>query len=265
MGIPLVAGRLFNAADDKKHEMAVIINQRAARKLFPGRPAVGRQIRIEYLQGADPWGRVVGVVGDVKYSADENEKAFELYYPNTQYHITAARIALRVSGDPSSYPAAVRRVLGRVASDTAMRDVRTLGQIVDDSTAMHRTWASLLGLFAALALFLSSVGLYGLMNGLVKQRESEIAIRMSVGATPRQAMLLTFREAGVLLATGIACGGLLALSGSRFLTTLVFGISIYDGSTYLLIIGILCVTAALACALPAYRASAVDPVRILRQ
>jgi len=266
MGIPLLEGRQFTPADTKDRQMVVIISKRSAERLYGSRPALGQQIRLEYLGGtADPWGVVVGVAGNVKQNAAEDEQGLELYYPNTQYVLATSRVVVRFQGDPAAMTNLIRRAVSEVFPDTAVSEIKPLEKLVLDTLWQQRLWSSLLAGFAATSLLLAGVGLYGLMSYSARQRTREIGIRMALGA-PTSRILLAFTAGGVrLAAVGIAVGTVASLAAGRAMQSLLFRISGFDAATYLAIPAILLCVALIATAIPAWRAAAVDPLVALRE
>ncbi|MGH9705052.1 MAG: FtsX-like permease family protein, partial [Candidatus Acidiferrales bacterium] len=188
----------------------------------------------------------------------------QIYEAFDQAPDNAMSFVLRVAGDPMSQVSALRQVVQSVDSQVAVVDPQTLEVLVSESTALPRFRTLLLGLFAALALVLASVGLYGVMSYSVAQRTHEMGIRMALGAQPRQILLLVVREGMTLVAAGIATGIAGALFFSRVMENLLFGIGPHDFTTIVSVAIFLALIALLACYVPARRATEVDPLVALR-
>jgi putative ABC transport system permease protein len=264
MGIPLRDGRYFNEADTHDKQQAVVISERTARTLFPNRPAVGQQIRLVYLDSADPWGMVVGVVGDVKYTATEGNAGLELYYPYTQYPVSTSRVAVRFEGNPSAITQAVRQAMAEVAPDTAVSDMRLMDQLMLDTLWQQRLWGFLLGGFAGLALLLSSVGLYGVISYVVKQKTFEFGIRLALGASRRNILSKVTLGALRLVSFGLILGFALSLALTRTISSLLVAVTASDPVVLLSVPLLLTIVALAASLLPGYRAISTQPWKILR-
>jgi putative ABC transport system permease protein len=265
MGIPFHAGRLFTEADTKDRPQAIVVSERTAERLFPGRSALGQQIRLEYLSGStDPWGTVVGIVGNVKHAAAEDAAGLELYYPNTQYPVSTARVVVRVAGDPRAMQSAVTRTVAEVAPDTAMSEMKTMTELMQQTLWQQRLWSLVLIAFASLALILAGVGLYGVMNYTVRQRTREIGIRVALGAQPAQIAAWVTTKGLLLTSGGLVAGLALAVALGRWMQNLLFGIRGSDVATLVAVPAVLGLSALVACAFPAGRAAAVDPLIAIR-
>jgi putative ABC transport system permease protein len=265
LSIPVRAGRLFTEADTKDRQQVIVISERTADRLFPGRPALNQQIRLEYLDGsADPWGTVVGIVGNVKHAAAEDTTGLELYYPNTQYPLATARVAVRFGGDSGSMQSSLMRAMAEIAPDTAVSEMKTMDELMQQTLWQQRLWSFVLIAFAALALVLAAVGLYGVMNYTVRQRTREIGIRVALGAQPAQIAVWITSKGLLLTAAGLAAGLALAVALGRWMQNLLFGVGAYDVATLVAVPTLLGLTALAACAFPARNAAAVDPMVTIR-
>jgi putative ABC transport system permease protein len=265
LGIPLLDGRTFTEADTAVRPRAVMVSVRTAERLFPGRSALGQAIRLEYLSGsADPWGKVVGVVGNVKHAAAEDSLGLELYFPNTQYPMSTARVVVRVSGDAAAMQSPVLSAVAEVAPDTAVSELRTMDDVMAATLWQQRLWGSVLAAFAILALILSGVGLYGVVNFTVRQRTKEIGIRIALGARPGQIVASTALKGLLLAAMGSAGGLVLAAASGRWMQGLLFGIQSHDVATFAIVLALLALVALIASIAPACRAAVVDPLVALR-
>jgi len=267
MGVPLLSGRTFTEADNQKAPLAVIISARTAELLWPGQNPLGQQLRWGRIESDNqwPWRTVVGVVGNVKSYATDPERTIELYYSYRQQASGSFYFTVRTSGKPESLASGIRAAIHQVDKDTAVVSVKTMEDIVAESIWQRRLWSVLLALFAATALLLAAAGLYGVMSFLVNQRTREIGIRMALGAQ-RSNVIANVMSRGMTLA-GI--GALLGLLASYALTwtlqSLLFGVTPSDPLISVSVTGALGAVAALACYVPARRASRIDPLIALRQ
>jgi predicted permease len=265
MGIPLIAGRAFSEQDTSKSEKVIILSERAARFLFPGRSPIGGQVRHNTNGMADPWSRVVGVVGNVRYKADEKSEGMEMYYPSAQWEFESAYVAIRFStSSPAVYENVIRQAVSSVDAETGIDEMKTMDALMDETLWQQRSWGLVLAGFAATTLLLAAVGLYGVMAYSVSLRRTEIGIRAALGATPKTIFSEVTREGVYLAAAGAAIGLVTALGVTRLLRTMLYGVPPGDAVTFLLAALVLIVVAALASALPGLRAANMDPVKILR-
>ena len=264
MGIPLLDGRAFNDQDRGTSEKVIILSERAAKFLFPGRSPIGGQVRHNTNGMADPWSRVVGVVGNVRYKADEAVDGIEMYYPSAQWEFESASVAIRLRGAPKGYENAVRQAVASVDSETGIDEMKSMDALMNETLWQQRSWGYVLAGFAGTTLLLAAVGLYGVMAYSVALRRTEIGIRAALGATPRKIFGEVTREGVMLAAAGAAVGLVTALGVTRLLRTMLYGVPPGDPVTFLLAALVLIVVAALASALPGMRAASMDPVKILR-
>ena len=264
MGIPLVEGRTFNRNDTNDTQQVVIISRRTAQLLFPGRPAVGQQIRLVFLDSSDPWAIVVGVVGDVSYTATEQTSGLELYYPYTQYPVSTSRVAVRFAGDPGGLSQAVAQAMRDVAPETAVSDMAMADQLMLDTLWQQRLWGFLLASFAGLALLLAAVGLYGVIGYLVKQRQFEFGIRIALGASRRRILADVTGEGLRLVIIGLVIGAVASVMLAGTIRTLLVAVTAYDPVVFVAVPTLVALVGVLATLVPAYRAMAVEPTEALR-
>jgi putative ABC transport system permease protein len=257
--VPLVDGRLLAESDDAKAPPVVAISESLARIYFANENPVGKQIVISGRTRA-----IVGVVGDVKYSALDEEAKSEIYFPMAQSSRRNMTLAVRVGGDPLQMAAAVRGQVRAADKEIPILNLQTMERLIDKSVAPRRFNMLLLGLFALVGLALAAVGLYGLISYTVTQRTREIGVRMALGANRADVLRLVVGEGMKLALIGalIGLGGALALT--RLLKTLLFGVSATDPLTFIVIAALLIIVALLACWIPARRAASMDPLVSLR-
>jgi predicted permease len=260
MRIPLRSGRFFNAQDTAEMESSVIINETMARRLWPGREAVGEITRI----GPGDW-RVIGVVGDVRHSALEESAQAEMYLNVRQIDDwNAMELVVRSSRPASSLIPEVRAAIRDFDPKLPTAESKTLDQLLEDAVAPRRLITELLGFFSVVALVLASIGLYGLLAYSVTQRSREIGIRMALGAQRGDVLKMVLGQGGKLAAIGIIVGLLASLGAGRMMRALLFGVGSIDPTTLFATPCLLGVVALFACWLPAFRASRVEPIEALR-
>jgi putative ABC transport system permease protein len=266
MRIPLRAGRVFDERDNAESAQVVVINEAFARKAFAGQDPLGRRIHIwrdEKFQR-----EIVGVVGDTKpQSLDAPDPALQMYVPHRQdAGWGGLSLVVRAGGGapPESLVGGVREEVRALDRELPVYDVKTLGQVVADSTAYRRVTMFLMAGFAAAALLLAGVGLYGVVSYAVAQRTHEIGVRVALGAQARDILRLVARQGMRLTLAGLALGLACALALTRLISGLLFGVSAADPAVYALVSLLLAVVALLACLVPARRATKVDPMVALR-
>jgi predicted permease len=263
MGIPLLAGRTFGPQDTATSPKVGVISETMARTLFPSGSPIGRR----YGRGGPEHAgdiEVVGVVKDVKYNSLDEETQLGDYLPYTQNVRYLNDFEVRYAGYSDTAIAAVRRAIHDVDRTLPISDVMMLDEQVARSTTNQRLLAQLSGFFGLLAVFLSCIGIYGLMSYVVSRRTNEIGVRMALGAERSQVLWSVMRESLWLVTLGIAIGVPVALAGSRLISSMLYGLRASDPATILAGVGVLSVVAALAGYLPARRASLVDPMISLR-
>jgi putative ABC transport system permease protein len=267
MGIRLVRGRYFDAHDAADSPGVAIVDEAMARKYWGDEDPVGKRITFERMpDGQTPrWREVVGVVGHVRNEGLEGESRVQYYVPYAQRpNSSDLFLAVRTDGDPASLAAAVRGAIGSVDRDLPVYRVTTMERLVADSLAQRRFSMLLLGVFAALALALAVLGLYGVMSYTVAQRTHEIGIRMALGAQGRDVLRMVLGQGMVLVAVGVVLGLGGALALTRVMSSLLFGVSATDPTTYSVIAALLALVALAASYVPARRATKVDPMVALR-
>jgi putative ABC transport system permease protein len=261
MGISLLRGRDFTSADREGAAPVTIINETAARRIWPDEDAIGKRFRFGGEKNA--WLEVIGIVADVKHNGLDAEPSLETYVPYPQLPVPYMNIAVRAS-DPTSVAAAIRREVQAIDKDQPIYDVSTMEKILSNSVAPRRLSMVLFSLFAAVALLLAAVGIYGVMSYSVTQRTREIGIRMALGADHKNVVQMIVRQGMTLTLVGIGVGLAAAFGLSRLMTSLLFGVSVTDPLTFVAISSLLAGVALLANYVPARRATKVDPMVALR-
>jgi putative ABC transport system permease protein len=261
LGIPLKAGRFFTEEDDRANAPPVaILNEAAARRFFPGEQPVGKRIKT----ASRDWRTVVGVVGDVYLVQLGRDARPEIYMPYLRQPVSGMKIVARTRIEPEQMISALRAEVQAVDKDQPIAQVKTMSGRISESIAPERFYLLLFGAFAALALLLAAIGIYGVMSYSVAQRTREIGIRQALGAAPRHVLGLIVRQAIGLSLIGIAIGLGAAALLTRLMTSLLYEISPGDPTTFAIIPVILLGVALAACFIPARRAARVDPMVALR-
>jgi putative ABC transport system permease protein len=259
LGVPLVGGRTIAEADTAQAPGVVVINQTLASRFFPNEDPVGRRITISGVLRT-----VVGVVGDARYQGLGVEAGAQAYVPHAQSPFPGMRLVVRTTTDPSSLISAVRSQIQSVDSEEGATRFAPMTALLSESVAQPRFNTLLIGLFAALAFILSAIGIYGVINYDVTQRNGEIGIRMALGAQSRDVVRLILRQGVLLTLGGLALGIAGAFALTRFLSGLLFEVKPSDPATYVWVSVLLVVVAVAACLIPARRATKVDPLVALR-
>jgi putative ABC transport system permease protein len=269
MGIPLRRGREFGAHDNGQSSPVVIINEEMARRHWPGENPIGKRFKHDF---AESWRTVVGVVGNVKRFALEDQTLPEFYVPLLQpwqesslYLLkTGTFLVVRVAGRSEDMVEAVRQTVWSLDRDQPIRRIATMQDRLADVFAPRRFNMLVFGLFALIALLLAALGIYGVIAYSVAQRTHEIGIRMALGATSRDVLWLVVRQGMLLTLIGVALGTGAALALTRILKNLLFGVSATDPATFVGIALLLTGVAFIASYIPARRATKVDPLVALR-
>jgi putative ABC transport system permease protein len=263
MRVPMIRGRPFNARDRSGSPDVAILNQSAARMLFPGENAVGKRVKVQWTNNDVV--EVVGVVADIRHNGVSTPPDPCLFMPNDQQPFPYTALVVRTTGNPAQLEKAIREQIRLVDADQGIAKIEEMQQMVADSIARPRLEATVLTLFGVIALALASIGLYGLIAFSVAQRAREIGIRMALGASRAGVFRMILGDGlRLVLIGGIV--GLAAIFGlTRFLRSLLYEIQPLDPATLTSVAGILVIVSLMACYVPARRAMQADPAAVLRQ
>jgi predicted permease len=274
MGTRLLRGRLFDDRDTKDAQPVVVVDQRLARRFWPGRDPIGRRMYFpsnpdDLLATSEKtrWLTVVGVVGEVKLQAlvASQEPVGAYYFPYDQSAARTVTFAIKTSTEPTSLVGAVRRAVAAIDPELPVFSTKTMEERTEESLVTRR-WPVMLSIsFGALALFLSAVGIYGVLAYLVTQRTKEIGIRMALGGSPRSIFDLVLREGVALVGIGFALGAAGAFAIRRSLEAQLYGVRPTDPAVLAVVTVVLGAVALVACIVPAGRATRIDPVLALNQ
>jgi predicted permease len=263
MGIPLLRGRLFTERDTKDAPRVVIINETMAKRFFPGEDPIGKRLDLGDAREPD-WEEIVGVVGDVKHYGLDQDTTLQTYEPYTQQPFSFMTLVVRTAGDPTNLTSAIRNQVLSIDKEQPVAGVRTLEQRVSTSIAQQRFSMLLLGVFAAVAMVLAAVGIYGVLSYAAAQRTHEIGVRMALGARAGDVLKMVIGQGMKLALAGVALGSGAALALTQLMKRLLFGVTAADPMTYVVIALSLTLVALFACWIPARRAAKVDPMVALR-
>jgi putative ABC transport system permease protein len=267
VGIPLVRGRFFTPGDDMKAPLALIVNQSMARRYWPNEEALGKRVAIDDHPKEQDWMTIVGIVGDVKDKPDSPTAEMAFWWPIEQSPVGVNNnmaVVMRGSSDPALLANALRQAVRQIDPTLAVANVRPMDDIADANVSTPRFALFLVALFAALALTLATIGIYGVISYAVSQRTHEFGLRMALGAQAGDVRRLVLRQGAKLALLGVALGLVGALALGRVLRSLLYDVSAADPVTFTSVAALAIAIAALACYLPARRATSVDPANALR-
>jgi predicted permease len=264
LGAKLVRGRYFTEVDDDPaRPRVVILNQAFTKKYFPGEDAIGRQIEYE---GSHDRMQIIGIIEDIKEGQLDTENRASIYVPFTQDWFPSFTLVVRTSQAEQTLLPALAATIHQIDADIATDAAATMSNVINSSQSayLHRSSAWLVGGFAALALLLGVVGLYGVVAYSVSQRTREVGIRMALGADRASVYELILKEAGWLIAAGIGIGLACSVAAATLMRGLLFGVQAWDVPTLGAVATVLGAAALLASFVPARRAASVNPVEALR-
>jgi putative ABC transport system permease protein len=267
IGIPIKRGRGFADTDKEGTPRVVVITESAARQFFPGEDPIGKTISLGWGKGRGrprAGGEIIGIAGDVKDAGLNEADPPQIYLPYRQWTVGSMTVVLKTSVPPTSVVEAARAQVYAVDPNLPLSNVTSLDAVVAKSISQQRFYMLLLGIFAAVALALAAIGIFGVLSYAVSQRTREIGIRMALGAQEGSVIALIVRQAMMLVAAGVAAGTFLGLFLSQTMTKMLFNVAPTDPVTFLSVAAVLATVALVASYLPARRATRVDPIVALR-
>jgi len=264
--VRLLAGRFLDARDDRDRPLAAVVDAALARRAWPGRSAIGREIRVEAFRDGElrpAWGEVVGVVETLHLSRLEEADREQVYLAHAQSPQRTMYLTVRTAVDRGALVPAVQAQVAALEKDLLLFDVRRALEHVARATAVTRFALSAMGALAMVAALLAAAGVYAVMAFSVSRRRREMGIRLALGASPSAVFALVVSQGMALVAAGLGVGLLGALALTR-ISGLLFGVPATDPPTFLAVAALLTGAALLACVVPARRAARVDPTQALR-
>jgi predicted permease len=270
LGIALLRGRTFSAADSKGAPPVALVNATLANRFFPNADPIGKRFFFgnqtgNHKPGWTPtWITIVGVVADTKLYGLANAARLEVYEPFLQSPDGEMTLVVKSGVDPAATTSAIRGVVASIDKDQPIFDISTMNEVVTNSVSTRRITLILLGLFSALALLLAAIGIYGVISYSVAQRTHEIGIRMALGAHRGDVLRMVLKQGGKIAIIGVAIGIFAAVALTRLMARLLFSVSAFDPLTFAGVAILLTIVALAACYIPARRAMRVDPIVALR-
>jgi putative ABC transport system permease protein len=267
MRIRLAQGRVFTALDHRDAPRVAIVSESAARRLWPGESPLGRRLSLLSFSRGEPaanWRTVVGVVGDVRYRGLDDVR-LDVYEPAAQSEARAGYMVVRSTRDGMAVAAAVQAEARRLKAETLVSGITSMEAVIGRATAMWNLSAWMLGLFAGAAVLLVCVGLFSTVSLDATRRSKEFALRIALGARSRDIARHVLTSTGMHLLAGVSSGLALAIVGTRWMASLLFGVEPLDTLTYAGVVCLTALTVAIGCSFPAYRATRVNPGSALRR
>jgi putative ABC transport system permease protein len=264
MGIPLLSGRFFDRRDILSSPRVTVISKAMARLYFPNQDPLGKQLTFSFPPDSGAMRGIVGIVGDVRDVALGQDPGPMMYVPYAQAPFWGANVVVKSTLSPSSVAAAIRQEVQKIDKDLPVTDVAMMPDLIEASVSQPRFRTFLLGVFAAMALLLAAIGIFGVISYSVSCRTNEIGIRVALGASRGAILWMVLRETLLLTFAGLAIGIPCALAASRLVGHLLFGVSANDLATLTIVALVLAAVAAFAGYIPARRATRVDPLLALR-
>jgi predicted permease len=261
-GIPLRKGRIFSDRDRRGSLPVAIVNNTMARAYWPGADPIGKRFR---FRDSTPWLTVVGVAGDMRRQGIDRQIAPQVFLPHRQGSENMMDIIVRTNSEPLAMASVIQQQIQAIDKTVAKFKIASITDELGEETGERRFDTFLVGSFAIAALFLSAIGIYGLLHHAVVQRTNEIGVRVALGARPGTVMALVLRQGLTLAAIGAAVGLVGALFVSRLLSKLLFEVAPTDPLTFGISVLVLLAVAGVACGVPSRRASRIDPILALRQ
>jgi putative ABC transport system permease protein len=269
MGIPIIAGRAFERADQASQGKVAIVSEALAKRLWKGQNPLGQRVRPpggSFGAGEDAWHTVIGVARDVRQRGVDRPAGTELYVSLDQHGVAppSMNVVMRTTLLPAALSGTVERVVREVDPAVPVVRLRDMDSVFSESIRRPRLMAQLLGAFAGLAMLLAALGTYGVLSHMVTERRREIGIRVALGASRSDVLVQIMKQGLHVTASGVAIGLAGALAANRLMASLLFGVQPTDPMTIALVIATITAIAMVASWLPAWRASRLDPNVVLR-
>jgi putative ABC transport system permease protein len=264
MGMRLIRGRFFDRTDAATSPKVTVINESLAKRLWPGEDAIGKRLKQGWPETPNEWREVVGVVADVKLNGVAAETPMQAYLPLPHEPAESMAIVARTQGDPAAAAPAIEAAMQQLNKDLPLFQIRTMDDVLGTSLARQRMSMLVFVIFALVALTLASVGLYGVVAHGVTERMHEIGVRIALGAEQWHVVRMIVRQGLSMALVGTAIGVAGAIALSRWVQSLLFGVTATDPATLAAVVTLLLAVAVVACSVPAWRATRVDPTSALR-
>lgn len=264
MGVPLLKGRDFDEGDSKDSTKVTIVDAGLAQEYWPDQDPIGKRIRFGPPEDNEPWHTIVGIVGNVKHNRLDSTARQSVYLAYPQVPVGGSAFAIKVVGRPEAFMSSVRSQVREVDSDLPVNRLMPMTDVISRSVWQPRLYTVLFGIFAAVALILAIVGIYGVMSYAVTQRTREIGLRMALGAQKSDVLKLVAGHGVIVTAAGLGTGLIAAFGLTRLMSTLLFNVTTTDPMTFVAVSFLLALVAMGACLVPARRAAKVDPMVALR-
>jgi putative ABC transport system permease protein len=264
MHVPLLQGRGFSESDNADAPDVAIISQALVQRYWPSENPLGKRIKMGGADSKRHWAEIIGVAGEVKYNWISSAQEPAIYFPYHQHGVTYTHFALRTSGDPASFTAAIRSRIANVDPEEPIFDVMPLSQVIHNSVVGIAYVAVMMAVLGVIALLLSAVGVFGVMAYSVTERTREFGIRVAFGAQQKDVLRIVFYRGMLLTGIGLAIGLPVALAMAQLLASILYGVSASDPIIFSGVLILLAGIAGLACYIPAKRAMQVDPMVALR-
>jgi putative ABC transport system permease protein len=262
LGIPLLRGRLFTPREQQIENHYAVVSETLARQLFPNQDPIGQRLQVSWNgEGAD---EIIGVVGDTKMVSIEEQISPAIYFPYSRTPYASETVVVRTAGNPSAVASSLVQAVHQIDADLPVSNMRSMNEVIARSLAERRIVMVLLAVFAAVALVLATVGIYGVMSYMVSQRTQEIGIRMALGADRPGVVAMVLAQALRLAAGGLVAGCVAALALTGLLRAMLYDVRPTDPLTFGVVATILFTIAAIATAVPAIRATRIDPLQALK-
>jgi putative ABC transport system permease protein len=267
MGMRLLRGRFFDATETRTSAKTIVVNEALAKRLWPGEDPIGKRLKQGWPETpvtVSPWREVVGVVADVKFNGVTADTPIQVYLPLVHEPSRSLAIVARTQGDPSTLGPAVESTMQQINKDLPLFQIRTMDEVLGSSIARQRMSMMVFVVFAIVALTLASVGLYGVVAHGVTERTHEIGVRIALGAEQRHVLGLVVRQGLSMAVIGMAIGIAGSIALSRSIQGMLFGVTATDPMTLVAVVATLLAVALVACYVPAWRATRVNPTMALR-